>query len=395
MMMKSVRLGFWWCQVFALSIGCAGVKSGVTTGPDAGPIGAGGGSTGGQTGAGGRGGGPPVIDTDGGGPTATPIDGGCTGVSSAAESVVVYEPIALLIMQDRSGSMLTGLPAGSPQSWPNSVAALNAFVTDPASQGLEVGLGFFPPTSNAPDLTCGGCTPLVPIGPIAQTGPQINAGMNGNAPAPLNFTPLQCGLKAMIDACVTFTAQRGMQCVAVFVTDGNTQDPAYLGCDTNITNLLAIVSDGQAKKVKTFALGLVPGALGFVNQVAQAGGTTMGFDVTQGGTQAFVAALNAIRGTITTKTTLPCQWSVPPSPGGQMLDPNKVNLHFTPAPGSPPQAVRQVGSESDCAAAGAGWYYDNPSAPTKAIACPQTCTLLSNSRDGQVDLVFGCKTIVD
>ena len=219
--------------------------------------------------------------------------------------------------------------------------------------------------------------------------------MNGNAPAPLNFTPLQCGFKGMIDACVAFTAQRQMQCVAVFVTDGNTQDPAYLGCDTNITNLLQIVSDGLAKNVKTFALGLVPGALGFVDQVAQAGGTNTGFDVTQGGTQAFVAALNAIRGTITTKTTLPCQWSIPPSPGGQTLDPFKVNLQFTQAPGAPPQQINYVASESDCAAKGSGWYYDNPSAPTKAIACPQTCTLLTNSRDGQVDLVFGCKIIID
>jgi hypothetical protein len=367
-----------------------GGSSGSTQGGSSGRSGSGGGGRGGSGGTG-------TIkfdaDNSGGSSGSTPVDGGCTGLSSAAESVVVYEPIALFIMQDRSGSMVTGFPAGSANSWPNSVAALNTFVTDPASQGLEVGLGFSPPTSNSPDAACGGCIPVVPIGPIAQTGPQINAAMNANAPNPLNFTPLQCGLQGMIDACVAFMAQRGMQCVGVFVTDGNTQDPTYPGCDTNITNLLKIVSDGQTKKVKTFALGLVSGALQFVDQVAQAGGTNKGFDLTQGGAQAFVAALNAIRATVTTQTKLPCQWFVPPSPGGQTLDPNKVNLQFSPSPGAPPQPVGHVASQSDCAAAGGGWYYDNPNAPTKVIACPETCTLLTNSKDGQVDLIFGCKTI--
>lgn len=233
--------------------------------------------------------------------------GGSAG--SGRDGACVASSIALLVMQDRSGSMVSGSPTGSPNSWPDSVAGLNAFVIDPASQGLDIGLGFFPQIGGTAG-NCLGCNQLaVPIGPIAQTGPLINSVMSASTTTPTNeFTPLQCGLQGMIDACLAYIQQHTEGCVAVFVTDGNTSDPTPQGatCDTNLADLLKIVSDGYAKGVKTFALGLVTGALSFVNQVAQAGGTNSAFD-TQGSTQGFVAALDAIRANVTVQTTVPCQ----------------------------------------------------------------------------------------
>jgi hypothetical protein len=317
---------------------------------------------------------------------------GCAAVSQKPEVITSYSAIALFIMQDFTGTMVTGVPSGSPNSWPNSVNALTGFVNDPASQGLDVGLGFFPPTSGLPDAQCGGCVPVVPIGPITQTGPQIVNAMNSNTPNPLNFTPLQCGLQGMISACQAFMQQTGERCVAVFVTDGNTADPAPPGCDTNTANLLNIVSQGNAAGVTTYALGVVSGAMAFVNQVAQAGGTNTGFDVTQG-SQAFLAALNSIRSSVAVQTTLDCQWIIPDSTTGQTIDPSKVNLNFTPGGGTA-QQIAQVPSQSDCAAAGNGWYYDDPTNPTQVLVCPQTCDMLKASTDGQVDLLFGCDTVV-
>jgi len=165
--------------------------------------------------------------------TSTVGPDGCAAVSQKPEIITSYSAIALFIMQDFTGTMVSGFPSGSPNSWPNSVSALTGFVNDPASQGLDVGLGFFPPTSGAPDAACGGCVPVVQIGPIAQTGPPIINAMNSNTPQALYFTPLQCGLQGMISACQAFMQQTGERCVAVFVTDGNTTDPPPLNatCD--------------------------------------------------------------------------------------------------------------------------------------------------------------------
>jgi hypothetical protein len=171
------------------------------------------------------------------------------------------------------------------------------------------------------------------------------------------------------------------------VTDGNTADPAPPGCNFDTNFLLNIVAQGNAQGVQTYALGMVPSSMTFVNQIAQAGGTNAAFDATQG-TAAFVAALN-----VAIATTLDCQWNIPPPPNGQRLDPTKVNLQFT-AGGATPQQIVKVPSASDCAAAGNGWYFDDPNNPTQVLVCPQTCDMLKASTDGQVDLLLGCESIV-
>lgn len=373
------------------SVGNHGVGGSVGIGGLGGSVGAGG--VGGSVGGNGAGG-SVAVDASNYGGSAGSFDASCFGISGPAEPVVTYGSIALLFMQDRSNSMASGFPTGSPNSWPNSVAALSAFVTDPASQGLDVGLGFFPQIGGTAS-NCLGCDQLaVPIGPITQTGPMIDSVMSASTTTPtLIDTPLQCGLQGMIDGCLAYMQQHGEQCVAVFVTDGNTSDPTPAGatCDTNAANLLNIVSAGYAKGVKTFALSLVSDALSFVNQVAQAGGTNSAFDV-QAGTSVFVAALDAIRSSVAVQTTLPCQWLIPTPADGQAFDPMMLNVQFVATDGATPEPIGRVTSAADCAAAGGGWYYGDNANPTKVLACPQTCTVLTSAPAGVVEFVFGCYT---
>lgn len=388
-----------------------GAGAGMGAAAAAGAAGAGSTSGAGSTGFGGG-----VIDL-GTGASNNPNkqDASCGAVTAAPEQIIVYKdatvtdttytysPVALFIMQDRTGTMVTGFPSGSPNSWPNSIAALQAFTSDPASAGLDVGLGYFPPTSNAPDAQCMGCaTPVVPIQGIKTAGPAIISSMNANTPNPLNFTPLQCGLQGMIDACATYMkTSAGEKCVAVFVTDGNTTDPAPAGCDTNTTNLLKIVSDGRAAGVETFAIGMVPGALTFLNQVAQAGGTNAAIDVSAG-TSAFINALNTIRGKVANQTShqvvtqqvistpLQCQWKIPLPPDGQTFDPNRVNLQFTPAGGTASQFLFAPDLAS-CGTTPNTWYFDDPTKPTQVLLCPATCDAVKASAGARIDLQFGCE----
>ena len=80
-------------------------------------------------------------------------------VTSRAEAERV--PVDMYIMLDRSGSMLAETGAG-PTKWDATREALDNFIQDPRSQGLGVGLQYFPigkegvPTTCRVDADCGG-----------------------------------------------------------------------------------------------------------------------------------------------------------------------------------------------------------------------------------------------
>src|SRR6185295_9754788 len=78
--------------------------------------------------------------------------------ATVTDTITTYKPVALFIMQDRSSSMWTGNPSpASPESWRNSTNAVTAFVHDPASQGIDVGLGVFPPMNPIDSNNQGDC----------------------------------------------------------------------------------------------------------------------------------------------------------------------------------------------------------------------------------------------
>ena len=324
------------------------------------------------------------------------MDGGCPAIRQKPEQVVMYKPVALFIMQDRTGSMVSGFPSGCACSWSNSTMALNAFMTDPMSTGLDVGLGFF---GGQDKTVCDGSDcgqAVVPIQPITMAAQPVASAMNANTPNPANITPLECGLRGMVNACLLYTSQSptGEQCVAVLVTDGNTMDPTP--CDANVSDLVAIVADGHSKGVNTYTLGLQGSDPNFLDQIAQAGGTMKHIDASAS-VQAFVSALNSIRQSITIRMPLPCTWKIPAPPDGTTFDPTKVNVTYTAPGAGAAQPFGYVASAADCArATGDAWYYDNTADPTKAtqvIACDNTCNGTLHNAVGEVDVAFGCDRI--
>lgn len=371
----------------------------------------------------GSGGSGPIFGSSGGangGGRPGEVDG-CPAVRQKPETVIVYKdatvtdtiytskPVALFIMQDRTGSMASGFPSGCSCSWDNSTAALQQFVADPRAAGLDIGLGFFggPDKSACDGSDCG--QPVVPIGPIAQTGPQIVSAMQGNKPNPLWFTPMECGMNGMINACLQFMAQSptGEQCVVVLVTDGNEGDPDPCSNPANgppdVPGLVKIVADGHAKGVTVYTLGLQGSSPALLDQIAAAGGTGQEINVGSG-QQAFFDALNNIRQTVavttvthqTTTTTvatpLPCEWSIPPVQAGATFNKGKVNIEFTP-PGGAAQQFGYVDNLAACQGAGQNaWYYDDATNPTKVLVCPSTCDSLKNVPGSEVDIIFGCDT---
>lgn len=218
------------------------------------------------------------------------------GGSSAGGAGVSHAVRALFIMLDRSSSMVqgtgTGGSSGSP-NWDNVAAGFVTFVQDSRSRGVDIGLGTFPVGANntsdcAAGTDCG--TPVVPIASLPGNSGNLIDAMTSQRPALFATTPTECALHGMINTCLQFhaTSATGEQCVGVLVTDG-----VATVCDTNETDLTAIIAEGHSKGVETYTLGLSGASIDVLNQYAQAGGTGSAIDVS-GGADAFSRALLSI-----------------------------------------------------------------------------------------------------
>jgi hypothetical protein len=323
--------------------------------------------------------------------------GGATncGTRSKPEEIIEYTPVGIFIMQDRSSSMITGIPApATPEGWNQSSAAVTAFVNDRSSAGLSVGLGVFPPMTGAAECATGAnCgAPVVPMAALPQNAPPLVAGMQSATPPPQQFgtpplfTPTECGLRGMVAQCKAFTAATQIACAAVLVTDGNPTE-----CSQDTAVLSGVLAQALTEKVKTFVIGLPGANLATLDLLAQAGGTTKAIDVSAG-TQAFIAALNTIRTAVSIGTKLECEWTIPDPPKGQELEKEKVNLKFTPKGGASVD-FGYVNSEAECAGTTNAWRFDNNDAPTKILVCPGTCDMLKASSGAAMDVEFGCARI--
>ena len=351
-------------------------------------------------------------------PSLTP-DSGCAKTSATAEQNVItktittQDPVALFLVQDRSGSMRE-TPQGATQAkWDQAVAAVNGFVSDPNSSNMDVALGFFP----MPNGDCAGVnysTPYVPLTrlPSAKMVQDVANALTTNAPggggrggpAGSTMTPIEGALRGGENYCLMYQAQNPAEkCVVVLITDG-----APTSCDQSPATLSGIAADAHSRGVLTFAIGMDGADFGLLDQIATSGGSSCGAtpacNVNNGSTS-FRAALEKIRTTVTKTTTtvqnskLACQYSIPAPMNGDKLDPKLVNVQITKDGAT--QKLGQVPDATSCQQyGGKGWYYDDNLTPKSVNFCPDTCHSLEAPDAGlpagttapKVDVVFGCAT---
>jgi hypothetical protein len=174
--------------------------------------------------------------------------------------------------------------------------------------------------------------------------------------------------------------------VVVLVTDGEPN-----GCNENIQDIAALAGAAlTSQNVLTYAVGLSGSNEQQMNEIARAGGTQQGIFI-GGSTNAqadLLAALKSIQGQI-----MSCTFAMPTSNDPtRPIDPNKINVNFTPTGGSK-TTIPQVPDAGSCTSAG-GWYYDNPAAPTQIILCPATCTTIQADANPAIEILLGCSTQV-
>lgn len=97
---------------------------------------------------------------------------------------------------------------------------------------------------------------------------------------------------------------------------------------------------------------------------------------------------------VVTTTRVRCDLAIPPADGG-IVDPETVNVRVSDGTNAP-VVVPRVASAAACGSA-AGWYYDDPTAPTKVLLCSASCED-AQSKGGdtppKIEVLFGCQSVV-
>lgn len=94
----------------------------------------------------------------------------------------------------------------------------------------------------------------------------------------------------------------------------------------------------------------------------------------------------ALATAIADRTLLPCEFELPDPGPGREVDPERVNVQWTPAGGSP-RLLPNVADADGCTARG-GWFWSDASR-TRLVLCPSVC----GDTDGNIDLELGCETV--
>lgn len=328
-----------------------------------------------------------------------PVDCASTNTPTALTKV------ALAFVFDDSASMGSGQrPQDSKElKWDPVVAATKEFFVDPSSEGISAMLTFFPnelaPLTGDGGFATGGPScdsanyadtdvPLTPL-PSDAFGLAIDAVTPPDGDSWRLGTPTLPAIEGTIQAIANLSAaDPNTRFAIVLVTDGI---PAlcFSGAEDSVPDVAAAVQT-VAADTPTYVIGVESpeeASLDQLNQVAYAGGTGTAFLVdTADPAQTkddFKAAIETIR-----ESTFSCSTPIPPPPGGEMFDKDKVNVTFTTVTG-----VETPYTYDPTCSSPTSWYYDNPDSPSAIEVCPAGCdSIKATVDDGQLDIEFGCKT---
>jgi len=355
------------------------------------------GGSGATGGAGGNGGDGPGTGTGGtgAGGTAPPIgpgtgpvdaaipppDAACAAVEQEAETK--KQPADIIWIVDNSGSMTTEAQAVQDN--------LNVFAQQITASGIDVRVVLI---SNPQTIILG-----IPIGNGVCVAAPLGSGQCPNdslAPRYLHIAQNVGSWDALNLLTSTYSQYKSMlradaSKTFVVVTDDNATQAPNNSAATFTSAVTALDPAMFAKWTLSGVYCQTPclncSAVGSVYEDLrkQTGGVAGDMCLTD-----FAPVFKELAKAVITGSKLSCEWSIPPPPAGQMFDPGKVNVIYTPD-GKAPRDLFNVASAADCGMQG-GWSYDDPAKPTKVLACPSTCTEIQSDLKAKIAVAFGCKT---
>jgi len=236
----------------------------------------------------------------------------------------------------------------------------------------------------------------VPIADLPMAAPGLTLSLMSTTPS--GGTPTDPAVEAALGQLrMRAMTNPGRHEALVLVTDGQPNSCNAMPIPL-ITRLIGEAKMGMPS-IPTYAIGVftpdeVMDGQMTLQEWSTAGGTGMPFILTAGDdlTQKLLDALNAIRG-----SALPCEYMIP-MPAMGSLDYGKVNVHVTGSGVGPMgQDLGYVTDASKCDPVKGGWHYDvNPTTgtPTRVIMCEATCKKFKMDSTANIELRFGCQTVV-
>lgn len=107
----------------------------------------------------------------------------------------------------------------------------------------------------------------------------------------------------------------------------------------------------------------------------------------------WTTVFNDISQAVVSGSRVSCDLAIPAPPMGEGLDPTRVNVKYVAGGTGTGESLAKVPGAADCAAAG-GWYYDNDVSPTQITLCPATCELVQDDPAANIQIEFGCSTLI-
>ena len=372
--------------------------------------------------AGGRAGSPAIVVEPGGAAGAEEV--GAAGEAGAptlgpgdacalSTTTVEAEPAVLELVIDTSGSMDwppgwapaspdDSKPAGATK-WEITRDALRVAVDSLASD-VALGANFFPATTDDdPDTLClrnEVAPPITLLGPgSSSVRADFQSALDGIVPN--GATPTEGAYLFGLEQ-LAKTKLKGSQFL-LLITDGT--PTCTLDCEctednlaVDSTPLLADASDALAGGVHTFVIGSpgsedtrnVLSALATNGGTAKAGCSDAGpvychLDMTPEPDLAsgLASALEHVAESLRS-----CEYPLPPAPDNRTLDPNLVNVLFTPSGGSTKTVPRDP-SKSSC---NDGWQYTKDQ--QGVVLCGALCDEAKSDVGAKVEVLLGCKTVI-
>jgi hypothetical protein len=326
---------------------------------------------------------PPLVPPGAGGAPDWPC-----GSSIALGSTLAV--VDLYVMLDRSAATAESMPSTSTSWWQATQTALSTFVGDPRAGGtgsaaaLGVGLQYFPLDGTLPE-SCDAdyATPDVEVALLPDNAPPIRTSLRGHGP--MGSRPIAPALAGAIAHLKNWgVSHPGRSPVVVLVTAGLPTECT----PEDVAQVARIAASGLEldPPVHTQVIGVDYKGWD-LKPIAVAGGTGAPYLI--GGGDVTTQFVDALFDTLAMK--LDCGFELPAPPLGMVLDPNLIGLVFTPAATQVSRQIPKLNTRDDCKLnRDEGWFYDDPSNPTKLLTCSGTCAKFST---GVASAVAGCRPI--
>lgn len=277
-------------------------------------------------------------------------------------------PVALVILFDRSQSMDEG------GKWGACTEALKAFFASSKTKGISASLDFFPASADACDIEVYK-QPTVSLRPLPD---KTAFAEHVDAVSPKGETPTVPAMTGTIAYAEQIRKEVSAETrvAMVLVTDGTPN-----GCSSTAQSAKELLATASAT-IPTYVIGI--GEVDDLDGLASAGGTGRAVRVSTTDPKVtrekFADALLRLQ-----NAALACEYTIPPPPDGETLDPTKVNVRHLDAKGK----ATVLEHDPECST-GEGWRYDDETTPTRVFLCGAACGDL-RLKGGTMELYFGCE----